>query len=429
MATIFRVKRRIDEDPAEALKLYCKKQKRFEPDCRQSKTKTEEGEQIVKPETEKNGRKSSNSDDSYERLQYEANKISEKASRIQKDKHGTMTDLVPHDKTTQSLSFAGTVKSKNEAVSKHVKAAISRKKIFRDMHPQISNPSDKHNQREKLSERLRDDATVSSRSNRYKVTCSHRAINLDSLDEDRKINKEVLAKITQPEMEKANNSDVNSTEKGPCPVSVVTTSESIGITHCDGDSETSPSNVIKEDKMFCLFDVENEDEPEVNLTKETSSSCGITVNGQPMVSSRAPRAPRAPLAESEYVYDLYYTHSSLSDLDLEAVLTVEALCGQLLPEAPDGADRDLIYEDEDDSNDESNWRNDYPDEDPHFFENEEDDDPECYYTEDMNYKHIVDDGDMLANYMQSRCRLGDDSDTDEKDYEESDSENELDGFY
>jgi hypothetical protein len=52
-----------------------------------------------------------------------------------------------------------------------------------------------------------------------------------------------------------------------------------------------------------------------------------------------------------------------------------------------------IYEDEDDSNDEDNWRNDYPDEDPHFYENE---DAENYYGDGMNILSLL----VLLQYSQ-----------------------------
>ena len=64
----------------------------------------------------------------------------------------------------------------------------------------------------------------------------------------------------------------------------------------------------------------------------------------------------------------------------QAVLTVKSICDDFVNEEVDVNDRELVYEDEDDSNDESNWRNDYPDEDPCFFEN---DDADCYYAEGM----------------------------------------------
>lgn len=77
---------------------------------------------------------------------------------------------------------------------------------------------------------------------------------------------------------------------------------------------------------------------------------------------------------NKYVYDLYYTHSNLSDIDPGAVLTVEALCDELVYDQEDEfSERDAVYDDEEDSNDENNWRADYPDEDPRFFENADED--------------------------------------------------------
>lgn len=79
-----------------------------------------------------------------------------------------------------------------------------------------------------------------------------------------------------------------------------------------------------------------------------------------------------PKSESQFVYDLYYTHHDLSQFDPEAVLTVEALCEEYVNDDNHGrVDREFENDESDDSNDENNWRNDYPDEDPHFFENED----------------------------------------------------------
>lgn len=72
----------------------------------------------------------------------------------------------------------------------------------------------------------------------------------------------------------------------------------------------------------------------------------------------------------DYVYDLYYTHTQLSQQHLEAVLKVEAMCNELLNLDQRLSDDDEVGDLDEDSNDESNWRNDYPDEDPGFFENE-----------------------------------------------------------
>lgn len=421
MTTVFRVKRRIDEDPAEALRLCCKKQRRFD-------SKTEASEAATSAESERDNSQS----DIPSKKEVDISPIINKDPCISKiTRQASPESCTSFDKSLVNqeiqsvLSFAGTISSKDEPVSKHVKAAIRKKKLHRNMHPHSADGVQGEFHRERVSEKLRDEASTSSRSNRYKVTCSRRAVDLDLLDEEVS-GSEGISLITTGEKTEPIQFRVEiEEEKGLSPQTVVAMKENGDQLMSDrniANKDILHSDIIKEDKMFCMFDVENEAD---NVIKKESSSCGITMNGQPMVSTQV----KAPLAESEYVYDLYYTHSNLSNLDLEAVLTVQTLCDQFVTEAGDGADRELVYEDEDDSNDEGNWRNDYPDEDPHFFENGDDEDAECYYTEDMNYKNIVDDGDMLAQYMKSRCRVGDDSDADEEDYGEgSDSNSDLDGI-
>lgn len=74
---------------------------------------------------------------------------------------------------------------------------------------------------------------------------------------------------------------------------------------------------------------------------------------------------------NSYVYDLYYTNGGNVDFKaLENILYIEALHDELELHNDREEDCDEVYDDDDDSNDESNWRNDYPDEDPRFFENE-----------------------------------------------------------
>ena len=70
---------------------------------------------------------------------------------------------------------------------------------------------------------------------------------------------------------------------------------------------------------------------------------------------------------SEYVYDLYYMNNPDFDFRaLENVLAIEAR--DEVEYVSDLPQCDDIYDDEDDSNEEDNWRNDYPDEDPRFYE-------------------------------------------------------------
>ncbi len=78
----------------------------------------------------------------------------------------------------------------------------------------------------------------------------------------------------------------------------------------------------------------------------------------------------APIPPSEqYVYDLYYFNNRDFDFRaLENILAIEALKEEYIYPSDEEAEYREVYEDEDDSNDEDNWRNDYPDEDPRYYD-------------------------------------------------------------
>ena len=90
----------------------------------------------------------------------------------------------------------------------------------------------------------------------------------------------------------------------------------------------------------------------------------VTCNNVPMVRKKVQEHAQG------YVYDLYFTNSQDFDFRLlENILTVEALGEEL--QFHDYRDEECeVYDDDEDSNEEDNWRNDYPDEDPRFIENE-----------------------------------------------------------
>lgn len=97
----------------------------------------------------------------------------------------------------------------------------------------------------------------------------------------------------------------------------------------------------------------------------------ITCNGVPLVREKAPTDSKDD--EENYVYDIYYMNSGKFNFrELENDLTVEAMFqDQLVYDEYRASECAEVYDDDDDSNDEDNWRNDYPDEDPRFFENED----------------------------------------------------------
>ena len=72
--------------------------------------------------------------------------------------------------------------------------------------------------------------------------------------------------------------------------------------------------------------------------------------------------------DAGYVYDLYYTSvagtGELVDLDNLSIHPFSQSCWEYID--PEDSSDMLHEEDEDDSNDENNWRNDYPDSDHRF---------------------------------------------------------------
>lgn len=87
--------------------------------------------------------------------------------------------------------------------------------------------------------------------------------------------------------------------------------------------------------------------------------------------------------EDDYVYDLYYQETATPGW-IQDILSVRAYAdeGELVPDVV--VHEEEVYEDEDDENEESNWRNDYPDE-----ESDEDSDREerygGYWEEEHSY--------------------------------------------
>jgi len=415
MASVFRVKRRRNEDPAEALRLSCKRK------CISSVSDShnhdhsealDQGDVLLDKKSDDPICTNSRSNQSLEKPTKDFDAVGLEPVQIE-----------------SVLSFAGTISSKDEPISHHIKAAIRNKKLRKEMHPHTNEYQFGLN--EDFTRRKRDQATKYSSASRYRVTATRRAIDLQLLDKENK--------NEESERNKLQTDNLNLNDKTLCPQKLLDTNRDVAdpvdpfiktpqaISLSSGDKASSSlskdSKNVVDDKMFCVFDIESEEDNTVNPAKEVATSItqsGITMNNVPMVVT-SPNM-KAPLAESEYVYDLYYTHTDVNDIDLQAVLTVKSLCEEFVNEE-EMADRDYICEDEDDSNDEGNWRNDYPDEDPHFFEND-DELADCYYAEDMNYRDIVDDGDLLSKWLGTSCKV--DSDDEEDDYEDehtSDSDN------
>ncbi|WAR13323.1 hypothetical protein MAR_027503 [Mya arenaria] len=168
-------------------------------------------------------------------------------------------------------------------------------------------------------------------------------------------------------------------------------------------------------KVFNLVDVVA-DSAQNNVSNQIEgvSSDQITCNSEPMVREMV---TERGLNDEEYVYDIYYTNSRDFDFrTLERDLTFEAFNEELMHEGDsDFEEEQFVYGDDEDENDEGNWRNDYPDEDPRYIEN-----GNYNYDDDLN-EYVAfesETGNQLADWMSWRCNIdGNELSSDEGDIE------------
>ncbi|KAK3603834.1 hypothetical protein CHS0354_042841 [Potamilus streckersoni] len=334
---------------------------------------------------------------------------------------------------TSIIKFAGTVNSKELGVSQHVRDAIRKEKLEREYKQHQVLQSD-------ILQLSRQHRRQSTNANRYKVITSHRAINLTDLDSSETLNQlgsdvnstqshqnnGVKDRLCSGHSDPETNGHVHRTRdknghKCKSDVNGVST-YSVPFSRGDGSQQNTAASDSEDsdqqtDNTFCLIDVEQEGSfPQNSALSVSSSSSEITCNSVPMIREKV-QLGGSSRGEEEYVYDLYYTNSYDFDFHfLENIFTVEAL--QQEQEFVNGDDDEYeeVYDDDDDSNDESNWRNDYPDEDPRFFEN---DDADIYYRDDMQEFDAEEaQEEDLAIWMSSRCNIedGHDLSSDEEDF-------------
>ncbi|XP_013419662.1 probable RNA polymerase II nuclear localization protein SLC7A6OS [Lingula anatina] len=228
------------------------------------------------------------------------------------------------DEEVKSIfSFAGTVQKKNEPVSRHVKEAIRKKKLEKEY---------KQHSTDFLKSARRKQKDV-IKNNRFKVTAGHRSMDLNNLD------------VADDQ-----------TSHGACKGTEVEQKDT-------GLNDTSFEKWTQ--KCYQIYDLEEEEEEDASKEKQAeaiSSQSAVACNGVPMIREKIPQSEPQ---DTDFVYDIYY--SNCADFDfrsLENLLTVEAYGEEYVyDDYREPMDRE-IYEDEDDSNEEDNWRNDYPDEDP-----------------------------------------------------------------
>ncbi|CAF1001861.1 unnamed protein product [Brachionus calyciflorus] len=195
------------------------------------------------------------------------------------------------------------------------------------------------------------------------------------------------------------------------------------------DEDSKKIKVCSESKNINIIDVVlTEKSPEKKNKNDDDKKETITCNGVNLIREKC--EPQ----ETGYVYDIYYTKNSDIHLDLLYPNNYEIRSYNVYQDidliddtVQKEVDPDHFYDDEDeDSNDEDNWRNDYPDEEDNI-DDEDDDEPYAHRTNGYNdsdyddyengYNDYQDDdeyGGKLAAYMKKSMNL-------ERSYNEDDS--------
>lgn len=135
-----------------------------------------------------------------------------------------------------------------------------------------------------------------------------------------------------------------------------------------------------------------------NYKKEADNE-KITCNGIELIKEKVPQPVK-------YVYDLYYAKNNEIHLDLlyPNNFTINSLDIQFddnIFEEPEE-----FYEDDEDSNDEGNWRNDYPDDDDDIDNEDDQDGYLCHNVNIDGYNDYDEDEDYkLSAFLKKSCNL------------------------
>ncbi|KAL8589322.1 hypothetical protein ACOMHN_052325 [Nucella lapillus] len=318
------------------------------------------------------------------------------------------TDGSEADETAKlCLSLATTVKSKDAALSRPL----------RKDKEQIQTSYKSHNSKRLVQTRAEN--TALRKASRYKIVNSRRAASGD-LNE---------AGAESPAPEESKESAEPQAVSG---LDQAASSDSDTRTSASSSSPESAGAGCSEGYEPVIHDVEVYGESVEDVLPGMAPS-GITLNGQPLISR-----PTFSTAESNYVYDLYYTHQSdpsYTFRDIENILSIEALHNTMLTDADRMQECEEVYDDEDNSNDEDNWRNQYPDRDPDAPSSSGDSDVEheddfLEGKESCAYRSSVKDN-MLVEALGSKLQIfgsddssrsGDESDEEDA-YKDDDDDN------
>ena len=195
------------------------------------------------------------------------------------------------------------------------------------------------------------------------------------------------------------------------------------------------------------FKEENKENEKEDLSKQTSgrqnNSEKIACNGVEMIREKIVDPLATSAKSSEYIYDIYYTKSDDIHLDLLYANNFEIKSHniykdvELVDDTNNNGHEEYENGEDEDSNDEGNWRNDYPDEDEYDIDEENDEEPDFYGGGSRRQNHHLhgDDDDYddysygydeehdhesnkLSSYMKKSCQINQSYNDEESDFDE-----------
>ncbi|XP_042908989.1 probable RNA polymerase II nuclear localization protein SLC7A6OS [Parasteatoda tepidariorum] len=236
-----------------------------------------------------------------------------------------------YDSNEVFFKFAATVKSDTDSIKEHIQAALSKEKESKLL-------------------KWRDPKGAAVRQKNVSNICE-------------KLRNECKAVSEKKRLEYLNNRRLIFTETVPI---------------LDDDKE-SPVQSAEVRDLFHLYDIiEENEEPKKQLDDGDNT---ITCNGTPLIREKV----------SDYVYDVYVANGQFDNSFVENAVSLRP-CTVTNEDLyfGDSDDNSEVYEDEDDSNDESNWRNEYPeDEESGADQESEEFDENRYYNEiRQSFNHV-----------------------------------------
>ncbi|XP_062997584.1 probable RNA polymerase II nuclear localization protein SLC7A6OS isoform X2 [Elgaria multicarinata webbii] len=229
------------------------------------------------------------------------------------------------------FKLVATVASENEPVQKYIQEALTKDKATQLLRPSLGSA-------QRVIEDLRSSKQAIRQESRYRLIASHRPNLSDGESSILDANGEELSE---------SNPLVSGAKK------VTSQKGSDGTSGCCGE--------------FQLLDIVQEEDVEKDTLQKAGDPDVILCNAVEMIRQRLTVSDSSKEAEhsskevEEYVYDIYCMETASSGW-IENILSVQPYTQdcELVDEEQISEE---IYEDEDDENNESNWRNDYPDED------------------------------------------------------------------